>query len=408
MRISILIVFILLLNLCYSQSKKKQIEALNYRVDSLRNVVNFNLNHISNLEKIKGENEALVNSLSIEISENKSKIADLRNQFKLKSDELLSEKESKKYLQKIIDSDNIQIKKLNELVAAFSDSLKIYLDSLKKIDSIYPAEDQINKFSKNDFLNNYFFNQIPLNNNSFKLKLEKMVFGSINSKNDNSYDYNSENPNSFNIPEILNLNQFQFYRIKPNTEIQFKPEPDFNRLVEEVNSEFFNSFLPRMEFLKNKLLTIKYFDETEENFLFNVGQESKNNFRRSLQIFLVNEKINNFNDEKISDIVLTLVTLENECYLAMNYEQILRFKVPLYLHGDVQYFNKKTRYHDSRAEILETGRVYLYGSNYWFNDSGPYVTTYNKDVYLGRKKDLFMNNGYYVNPKELIFLFKLE
>ena len=58
------------------------------------------------------------------------------------------------------------------------------------------------------FLNNYFFDQIPLPNNSFQLVLSKIIFG--NSHVDGHYAHNSV----LSIPEILDAKAFHYWTAK--------------------------------------------------------------------------------------------------------------------------------------------------------------------------------------------------
>jgi hypothetical protein len=253
---------------------------------------------------------------------------------------------------------------------------------------------------KNDFLNKYFFDQIPLPYSSFSLVLTKILVGDIQTtesgRNYNNYDYSHSRGTLLNIPEILNANEFIYWDGQPEySQKKYSAVNDNDNIIAR-KSDFFDSELPKIEILKNKLFTLKYKDGVEESFLLNTRKSSQvdkmsvqsdlgkyidldslNNYRKYLQIELASEDVKSDgtnNTEK--DIVWRIFAIEKECYLVLTYEQLRRMKVELHSVNDYKYEN------------------------------GEQTTP--RGIYLSRRKDPFMNTSYYANPKDLIFLFKLK
>jgi hypothetical protein len=233
----------------------------------------------------------------------------------------------------------------------------------------------------NDFLNKYYFDQIPLPNNTFSLVLSKLVYGDKRSDSDGNERYYSEDVYASQgavtrLPEILDSNAFTYWGVKPYVKITY--ETDLKTTVFPNNSDYFNSKLPKIEVLKNKLFTIKYNDRSEESFLFNVKKiESKdnNNQRKILQIELANEEVKaDGTNNTTKDIVWRFFAIENECYLALTCGQLSRLNLNLsYLPNDYEE-----------------------------------VTTTGEEIFLSRNKDLYMESSSFINPEQIIYLFKLK
>jgi hypothetical protein len=111
--------------------------------------------------------------------------------------------------------------------------------------------------------------------------------------------------------------------------------------------------------------------------LFNVKQtqsEDNNNQRKILQIELANEEVEaDGSNNTAKDIVWRFFAIENECYLALTLGQLNRLNLKLF--SDDYYY-----------EYAKTG----------------------EGIYLSRNKDLFMDGSYYIDPREIIYLFKLK
>ena len=294
---------------------------------------------------------------------------------------------------------DIEMANLNETILGYQSSFVSSQDSILNFqDSIVQLQYSLSNFqsttnTSNDFLNNYFFDQIPLPNNSFSLVLSKIVIGNKQESNNNAYSEEGKMKKSvLHLPETLDGTAFGYWSAKPNVRVTSSSK--FNDLLNLENKDYFDSKLPQIEILKNKLITIIYHDDTEESFLFNAKESDPNNQRKTLQIDLANEGVEN-NTSK--DIVWRIFAIENECYLSLTYGQLNRLKLDLY-PGIQTVFVK---YPD---EIL-----YFDGSLNYRLQSDKWVTTGN-GIYISRNKDSYMNTNTseYINPENLIFLLKLK
>ena len=248
-----------------------------------------------------------------------------------------------------------------------------------------------------DFLNNYFFKQVPLANNSFKFELAKVVLGNTTFLNNDNYDENLRQSGILSLPEILDVEDFTFYGVKPNIKIQDTTR--FNRLVTANTKEWFNAKMPKVEVLKNKLVTISYPDSTEESFLLNVKQPSieddNNNKRKILQMELANEEVKaDGSNNTARDIVWRVFVIYNDCYLALSKKQLERLKVRIFssTEGVLLLTN------DGEEELISQ-------QNFNYHEESK---TSGNGLYIGRDKDPFMDSGYYIDPENMIFLFKLK
>jgi hypothetical protein len=172
---------------------------------------------------------------------------------------------------------------------------------------------------------------------------------------------------------------------------------NISNYVISKNSDYFNSKLPKIEVLKNKLFTIKYNDGSEESFLFNVKQiksEDNNNQRKILQIELANEEVKaDGSNNTAKDIVWRFFAIENECYLALTLGQLNRLNLKLIsVDQGLEAYSQTNQ----RNEFVTRF------------DSYYKKTTTGEGIYLSRNKDLFMESSEYINPAEIIYLFKLK
>lgn len=330
------------------------------------------------IDSIKNENISLKESIS-KLSKNSS-LVEQKNKaneieiIRLNESILKNENERKRIN---LENEN-KIAKLNETILNLEDSItRVHSSSNVVSTSI--------TFNNNDFLNKYYFDQVPLPNNSFSLVLSKLIYGDIQI-NSNYYDNNKGGVKS--VPEILDPNTFIYWGVKPNVEAINK---SFNDLVFANTSTFLDSKLPKIEILKNKLFTLKYINGTEESFLFNSkknGSDDENNQRGILQIELANEEVK---EEGAKDMVWRFFIIGNECYLALNLYQLNRIGLMLKSANSLEYFNNGN---------LKNNKYY--GHNYHGG-----ITSGN-GIYLSRNKDSYMESSEYINPKNLIYLFKLK
>ena len=350
---------------------REHIVNLTTKIDSLKNE-NINLQEsISNLSTNSSLLEQKNKTNEVEIS---------------RINELILKNENER--KRIISENKIGISKLNEIIITLKDSIS----SVQSSSNVVSTSTTLNS---NDFLNKYYFDQIPLPNNSFSLVLSKLVYG--DKRSDNNYSYNDDNYQGAveRLPEILDANAFTYWGVKPN--VMITDGTNFNNYVISKNSDYFNSKLPKIEVLKNKLFTIKYNDGSEESFLFNVKQiESKdnNNQRKILQIELANEEVKaDGSNNTAKDIVWRFFAIENECYLALTLGQLNRLNLKLFSvnQGLMAY----SQYYERNQFVTSFQSYYK-------------STTTGEGIYLSRNKDLFMDSSKYINPEEIIYLFKLK
>ena len=360
---------------------REHIVILTTKIDSLKKV---NTNLQESISKLSA-NSSLLEQKNKTNEAEISRINELILKNENVSKQIISENEN--VSKQIILENKIAISKLNEIIITLR-------DSISNVQSSSNVVSTSTTFNKNDFLNKYYFDQIPLPNNSFSLVLSKLVYE--NKRSDNNYNYNDDNYQGAveRLPEILEANAFTYWGVKPN--VMITSGTNISNYVISKNSDYFNSKLPKIEVLKNKLFTIKYNDGSEESFLFNVKQiesEDNNNQRKILQIQLANEEVKeDGSNNTAKDIVWRFFAIENECYLALTVDQLNRL-------------NLKLISVDMGLEVYSENRQEIKFTTYF---EGYKKTTTGEGIYLSRKKDSFMNSSEYIDPKEIIYLFKLK
>lgn len=258
-----------------------------------------------------------------------------------------------------------------------------------------------------DFLNSYFENQIPLNNNTFSFSLVGVVIGDKVVSGEGEYSSNKDGYIQ-NLPELLDANSLSFYGISPNMIINRNVK--FNQLVANKNLEWFNSKMPKLEILKNKLVTFNYSDGKNESFLFNVkkliSSEENNNFRKALQLDFATEEVKNedenYNKNLSGNIIWRVFAIGDESYLALTALQLNRLHLDLFSafgNYDSNYFGVQVL-KGSELDMVPVESFDSYG-----NEGSK---TSGNGIYLARSKDKFMESGHYLNPADLVFLFKLS
>ena len=291
---------------------------------------------------------------------------------------------TQKELERVQTEKEAAITTLNKDVLLLKDSISTLQQAFLSAASGTPND-------PNDFLNSYFKKPFPLENNSFSLVLSKVVFGTSNSS-DSDY-YNQENQVK-SLPEILPAEAFTYWGVKPKVKIINGTE--FNDFVVAQPLAYYNSRLPKIQIYKNKLLTVVNQDSSEESFLFTVNgldSENRNNQRGIIQFNLVSEESSTDEEyDRPKNMTWRFFAIENEVYLALNYTQLSRINSELQEVGKIEAY----------SEYYE--RVVM-ASDY---DSDYRQTTTGKGVYLSRKQDNFMQESLYIDPSDLIFLFKLK
>ncbi|MCE2777671.1 MAG: hypothetical protein LW824_08595 [Algoriphagus sp.] len=291
---------------------------------------------------------------------------------------------TQKELERVQTEKEAAITTLNKDVLLLKDSISTLQQAFLSAASGTPND-------PNDFLNSYFKKPFPLENNSFSLVLSKVVFGTSNSS-DSDY-YNQENQVK-SLPEILPAEAVTYWGVKPKVKIINGTE--FNDFVVAQPLAYYNARLPKIQIYKNKLLTVVNQDSSEESFLFTVNgldSENRNNQRGIIQFNLVSEESSTDEEyDRPKNLTWRFFAIENEVYLALNYTQLSRINSELQEVGKIEAY----------SEYYE--RVVM-ASDY---DSDYRQTTTGKGVYLSRKQDNFMQESLYIDPSDLIFLFKLK
>lgn len=291
---------------------------------------------------------------------------------------------TQKELERVQTEKEAAITTLNKDVLLLKDSISTLQQAFLSAASGTPND-------PSDFLNSYFKKPFPLENNSFSLVLSKVVFGTSNSS-DSDY-YNQENQVK-SLPEILPAEAFTYWGVKPKVKIINGTE--FNDFVVAQPLAYYNARLPKIQIYKNKLLTVVNQDSSEESFLFTVNgldSENRNNQRGIIQFNLVSEESSTDEEyDRPKNLTWRFFAIENEVYLALNYTQLSRINSELQEVGKIEAYSE---YYDRVVMASE------FDSNYR-------QTTTGKGVYLSRKQDSFMPESLYIDPSDLIFLFKLK
>ena len=267
----------------------------------------------------------------------------------------------------------------------------------------------VTKAQSSDFLNSYFENQTPLNNNTFNFSLVGVIIGDKKVGGNNDYS-SKKDGHVVNIPELLDANSLTFYGISPN--VALNASSTFNQLLVSKNLEWFNSNMPKLEILKNKLVTFNYSDGSDESFLFNVKKlidsEENNNFRKALQFEFATEEVkkdddNYNNNERSGNVVWRVFAIGDEAYLALSGNQLNRIHLDLF-----SAYRNNAYQSDERlgVQVSDGSQVTMLTQNELKQNTGSKTT--GKGIYLARSKDKYMDSGYYLNPSELVFLFKLS
>ena len=244
----------------------------------------------------------------------------------------------------------------------------------------------------NDFLNAYFRQPFPLENNTFSLVLSKVIFGASHT---NSSDYYEAEEEVMSLPEILPAEAFTYWGIKPKVKIMDGTK--FNDFVLVQTLAYYNARLPKIQIYKNKLLTIVNKEGNEESFLITINPldgDNANNQRNAFQFNLVSEESNANQDyERSKNLTWRFFAMDNEVYLALSYDQLKRINTELKdVDEGIEAFSE---YYDRL--VMATSF-----------DSDYRQTTTGNGVYLSRKKDPFMKEALYVEPDQLIYLFKFK
>jgi hypothetical protein len=331
----------------------------------------------SQINSLQESGKQLSASLATSEGKNASNLAEIQ---KLNNLILKTQKE----LERITNEKEAVITSLNK-------DLLLLKDSISTLQQLFLSTASGNPNDPNDFLNSYFKKPFPLENNSFSMVLSKVIFGTSNSNNSDYYNQENEIKS---LPEILPAEAFTFWGVKPKVKITDGTK--FNDFMVAQPLAYYNARLPKIQVYKNKLLTVVNPGGKEESFLFTanlVNSESFNNQRSVIQFNLVSEETNTNEDyEKPKNLTWRFFAIENEVYLALNFDQLSRINSELQEAGSIEAYSE---YYEREVMASEFNSRYR-------------QTTTGKGVYLSRKQDNFMKEGLYVDPNALIFLFKLK
>lgn len=313
-----------------------------------------------------------------------------------------------------LDSSNARISRLNKSLTDNKNKLINYKDTLLKIDRDnallkdslknvqFDLASQISystpkEYDPNDFLNRLQFESSQIKDNTYGLVLNKLILSSPTVLLNGAGEY-QHREKSFGeqypliVPELLDASLFTFWESKGNLEMGQYEKID--KIIVKGNSTLFDSKFPKIEFLKNKMITFKYPDGSDESFLFKVIDlipSITNNERKVLQLELSAQNI-----ESKADIVLRFYFIGSECYLVLTERQLLRFRVPV----------QHSRYIPTTFGDINHSHRYIYASENGY--SGIPQQTTNKCMFISRNKDQFIPSGVFLYPKEVLFLFKLK
>lgn len=354
------------------ESIKKELESKNKK-----ELKDFIIDFITQCEAIFNESTDQIVSLKEKVENLNSSLLNTNNEIKKN---LEANQKIKANLQNI---ENKNIELYNEKI-----SLK---DSINKLIQEIIALNSDSNISNNhlnnpdDFLNNYYAFPKPLNLNSFELVFEKIMFFDNQDRNNSyNYRYNSnfvdfvpENISVVDNFEISRLNPVKLKRSYPNGNYLY-PMENFAQSIITRPIKSLEELLPRIEILKNKLVTFKYPDGKEESFLFNSEKNKKNNFRDYITFTLSNEDL-----DQNKDIIWNIFVIGNEAFLALNKNQINRLGINLTYIPTTWSKNSQISLSDNSIEPLD-------------------------GLFISRTMDAYMDNGYFLNPENLIYLFKLK
>jgi hypothetical protein len=286
--------------------------------------------------------------------------------------------------------ERIQIEK-EAIITTLNKDVLLLKDSISTLQQAFLSVASGTPNDPNDFLNSYYKKPFPLENNSFSLVLSKVVFGTSNSSDS---DYYNEESQVKSLPEILPAEAFTYWGVKPKVKIINGTE--FNDFVVAQPLAYYNARLPKIQIYKNKLLTVVNQNASEESFLFTVNgldSDNRNNQRGIIQFNLVSEESSTDEEyDRPKNLTWRFFAIENEVYLALNYTQLSR------INSELQEVGKIEAYSEYYNRVVMASEF----------DSDYRQTTTGKGVYLSRKQDSFMPESLYIDPNDLIFLFKLK
>ncbi len=346
----------------------------------LRKVVPQFLKQIDSLKQecseLQNRQIDLQGKQSVYVAENEKKLTTYKSEILKLNNMLLEEKSKLDHLRADVTVNNTRLNNglsmLKDSVLHLNNKIAVYNDSVLKLNKIISENaltlkngSEESKKSEPDFLNNYYVKQAPLNNNSFILVLNKLIC--FSDKQRNNYKNICNNYN-----EVLDKNDVNYW-VGDATTGKYN---DGSFILK--NSAYFDSNFPLIKILENKLFKLIYNNGEEEAFLFNILSENNHHQRVSFQIELKSDDKITRDYNNSPDITWSFWVIEKECYLSLDYSQLTRL----------------------RLKNINNGISALENQNYNYNDGNG--------IYFSRTNKALLSPSNYINPNDLVFLFKLK
>ena len=346
----------------------------------LRKVVPQFLKQIDSLKQecseLQNRQIDLQGKQSVYVAENEKKLTTYKSEVLKLNNMLLEEKSKLDHLRADVMVNNTRLNNglsmLKDSVLHLNNKIVVYNDSVLKLNKIISENaltlkdgSEESKKSGSDFLNNYYVKQAPLNNNSFILVLNKLICFSDKQRNNYKNICN-------NYSEVLDKNDVNYWVGDATT----RKYNDGSFILK--NSAYFDSNFPSIKILENKLFKLIYNNGEEEAFLFNILSENNHHQRVSFQIELKSDDKITRDYNNSPDITWSFWVIEKECYLSLDYSQLTRL----------------------RLKNINNGINALENQNYNYNDGNG--------IYFSRTNKALLSPSNYINPNDLVFLFKLK
>ena len=346
----------------------------------LRKVVPQFLKQIDSLKQecseLQNRQIDLQGKQSVYVAENEKKLTTYKSEVLKLNNMLLEEKSKLDHLRADVMVNNTRLNNglsmLKDSVLHLNNKIVVYNDSVLKLNKIISENaltlkngSEESKKSEPDFLNNYYVKQAPLNNNSFILVLNKLICFSDKQRNNYKNICN-------NYSEVLDKNDVNYW-VGDATTGKYN---DGSFILK--NSAYFDSNFPSIKILENKLFKLIYNNGEEEAFLFNILSENNHHQRVSFQIELKSDDKITRDYNNSPDITWSFWVIEKECYLSLDYSQLTRL----------------------RLKNINNGINALENQNYNYNDGNG--------IYFSRTNKALLSPSNYINPNDLVFLFKLK
>ena len=354
------------------------------KIDSIKNILSIKENDITNFE--------------VTLREIKNQLLEEKNNVEIKN----------KYLE--------LIKTENKVISERLTKIDIENKSLKK--SLQTTKIK----AVNNFLTQFLINEEPIENQQFKFALDKVLIGHKNFNYNDSYN---RTKNIKSIPEYISVKDLSFYNIITNKKVV--EETTIEDLLELQTVEVLNEAMPSIEIIKNKFVTMTYFNNKKESFLLSFEKEQENNKRKLIQLKLEGEEVendNNYYSENSKDITLSVFAIDNEAYVALNVNQLKRLVVSIKSVNSINSGGQNKNKQIYKQLIRDKGKTHI---DTLKHNSLKYIkrtisrfkeadynffeikTINNNNIFIARKADDFLKKETFLDLKDdLVFLFKLE